>query len=350
MTANNTTPCLLCGASADLMHSEWPGYQQPHTFTIYQCYSCNTSFSLPRVDTAAMYNSIYKNGRSVPGYNRYWGYMEAVKNSTAPLDQLAEAEDIYWGVQKAIQTLVAGKGVKKIIEIGSGLGYLTYSLNKAGYNTTGLDISETAVKQAKETFGDYYLCADLFTYADANAGAFDIAIFTEVIEHVAEPLLFTKAILKLLKPGGHAIITTPSKSLFPADIIWQTENPPVHFWWFSEESLKLIAGKNSAGISFISFKEFYQKHYMSVDIKKIRSAPPMQAVLNIEGELAAPPVKQRSLRRIAGPVLSVLPGVKKTVAALRNSIKKKKDATNPDIIVCGDKGKVICAILEKPKK
>lgn len=352
MTALNhtKTPCPLCEGTASLVHAEWPGYQQPHTFKIYHCPSCNTSFSLPIIDTAATYNSIYKSGKSVPGYSRYWEYMQAVKNSKAPLDHLAGEEDIYWGVKKAIESLAAGAGSPKIIEIGSGLGYLTYSLNKAGYTTTGLDISETAVQQAVKTYGEYYICADLFAFAEANAGTFDIAVFTEVIEHVPGPLLFTEAILKLLKPGGYAVITTPNKSLYPADIVWQTENPPIHFWWFSEDSLRLIAEKNSARISFVSFREFYRTHYMSVDIQKCREAAPMKPVLNETGDLVAPPVKRTLVRKLLRVVASGMPAVKKNVSAIRQSIRKRKEAANPDIIVCGDKGKVICAILEKAKQ
>jgi SAM-dependent methyltransferase len=334
---------------AKMMHDKWPGYQQPYTFSIYYCQGCNTSFSLPFVNTDKTYNSIYKNVKNVPGYSRYWGYMEGVKKSKSPLDYLAEEEDIYWSVKKSIQKLSADK-TKKIIEIGSGLGYLTYSLNKAGYTATGLDISQTAVEQARQIFGDYYLCGDLFQYAETHAGTFDIVIFTEVIEHVPDPILFVNAILSLLKHGGHAIITTPDKSLFPGDIVWETENPPVHFWWFSEDSLKLIAQKCRANISFTRFSEFYKKKYLSIDLKKCRNKLPMQPVLDSSGDLLSATIKRNALKNFARSVVSKISPVKKTISALRMSFTKMKDASNPDIVVCGDKGKVLCAILEKPMR
>lgn len=344
--ADNKINCALCGTPSKLMHDKWPGYQQPDTFSIYYCTGCNTSFSLPVINTDKTYNSIYKNVKNVPGYSRYWDYMEAVKKSKSPLDHLAGEEDIYWSVKKSIQTLCGDK-TKKIIEIGSGLGYLTYSLNKAGYNATGLDISETAVNQAQQIFGDYYLCADLFQYAETHAGTFDIVIFTEVIEHVPDPILFVNAILKLLKQGGHAIITTPDKSLFPGDIVWETENPPVHFWWFSEDSLKLIAQKCKAKISFTRFGEFYKKKYLSIDIKKCRNKAPMQPVLDANGDLLVGTMKRSAFKKIARSAVSKIPPVKKAISALRMSFTKMKEASNPDIIVCGDRGKVLCAILEK---
>ena len=123
------------------------------------------------------------------------------------------------------------------MEIGSGLGYLTYSLIKSNYNVVGLDISQTVVKQAIETFGDHYICANIYEYAQIDLEAFDIVILTEVIEHVNEPINFMESIKKILKPAGKIIITTPNKSFFPKDIIWASELPPIHCWWFSEEAM-----------------------------------------------------------------------------------------------------------------
>lgn len=350
MHPTTNSECALCGSTAHLMNDKWPGYQQPHTFKIYHCTFCNTSFSLPKVPTGAMYESIYTHGAAVPGYNRYWEYMKKVKQSNRPLDHLAGAEDIYWGVKQAVATLTKEKKDVKILEVGSGLGYLTYALNKAGYPTMGLDISQTAVSQAQKTFGDFYVCANLFDYVKLHAAQFDIVIFTEVIEHVEQPFAFVECILQLLKPGGHAIITTPNKSLYPADITWQTENPPVHFWWFSEDSLRLIAKKTGAAISFISFTDFYKKNYTSIDLKKCRHSTPMAAVLGSNGELLFSVTKKPSLKNSFRAGLSKLPAVKKTATGIKKYFTKIKEASNPDIIVCGDRGKVICAIFEKPVK
>ena len=127
-------------------------------------------FSLPEVHTSLIYENIYKNGSKVPGYNRYWRYAEFVHKFKYPFRYLAETSETYWGVRE----FLSGSGIKKeslkILEIGSGLGYLTYSLNKENYNAIGLDISQTAVDHAIETFGNHYICADLFDYARLNPG------------------------------------------------------------------------------------------------------------------------------------------------------------------------------------
>lgn len=158
----------------------------------------------------------------------------------------------------------------RIIEIGCGLGYLTYSLRKDNYNIYGLDISQEAVNQANDNFGEYYICQDLFEYAKTNVNSYDVVILTEVIEHVETPIGFLETIMKILKPNGQIILTTPNKSLLPSDIVWDTDLPPVHCWWFSEESMVYIAKQLNANASFINFSKYYKRNYHLHKVNKIR--------------------------------------------------------------------------------
>jgi SAM-dependent methyltransferase len=100
--------------------------------------------------------------------------------------------------------------------------------------------------------------------AAENKGVYDVVIATEVIEHIHEPLEFLDTVLALLKPGGRAIITTPNRSLYPSETIWATDLPPVHVWWFSEDSLRYLAEKTGATINFINYSKFYNDNYKVV--------------------------------------------------------------------------------------
>lgn len=333
--------CLLCGGSSELRHKKYPGYQEPDTFKIYHCPNCNTAFSLPRVETAEIYENIYKNGNKVPGYDRYWKYAKIIKKRTNPLEYLAETEDTYWGVKEALIFFVKDKKTAKMLEIGSGLGYLTYSLIKANYNTVGLDISQTAVKYANETFGDHYICADLFQYAKLHSESFDIVILTEVIEHIDKPLNFIESILTLLKPGGRAIITTPNKSFYPKDIIWATELPPVHCWWFSEESMKYISKRINTNIFFINFSKYYKNKYFALNTLLFNSQLP-KPCFNENGELIIQSnMANKSLKSYIRMLVTKIPYTKKIYAKLRKLL-------NPEVIVCNDRGIVLCAIMQRP--
>jgi SAM-dependent methyltransferase len=333
--------CILCGNSAELRHKEYPGYQEPDTFMIYHCLKCDTAFSLPRVESSAIYEAIYKNGEKVPGYDRYWEYAKVIKYFANPLEYLAETEVTYWGIKEALSFYVKDKKSTNILEIGSGLGYLTYALIKAGYVVVGLDISQTAVEHAKRIFGDYYICANLFEYAQLHPGSFDTIILTEVIEHIDNPIDFIKSIIKLLKPGGQAIITAPNKSFYPADTVWVTDLPPVHCWLFSEESMRYVAKRINVNVSFVDFSDYYKGSFYSVNTKSLVDNQLPTSVLNKNGELIIQATRANMF------LVSYLRLLATRIPYLKFIYRKLKKILNTNGIVYKDKGCVLCAILRR---
>jgi SAM-dependent methyltransferase len=270
-----TTKCLLCGATAEIRAEKFPGYQQPETFGIYFCPSCNTSFSMPRVDTTDLYNLIYSKGEKAIGYNRYWRYKKIVKTHSNPLQFLYEAEEAYWSTITALKKIVSDKQNTKILEIGCGLGYLTYSLNHAGYQVTGLDISQEAIDEANRSFGNYYICADIFDYAGIHENEYDLIIMTELIEHIESPTDFLRHTAQLINSDGAIIITTPNKSIYTDSVAWNSDLPPVHCWWFSESSMKYMADEINCEVNFLDFNDYYHKKKpVYVYLTKQLSIPP----------------------------------------------------------------------------
>jgi SAM-dependent methyltransferase len=349
---NNETVCLLCGGTAKLRHNNFPGYQQPATYKIYHCPSCDTGFSLPIDDSSAIYENIYKNGDRVPGYNRYWRYAKTLNKIAEPLDYLAKNDDDYWSVKKALEMHVEDKKSAKILEIGSGLGYLTYSLIQAGYNVTGMDVSQTAVDEAAKTFGNHYICKDLFEHSESNPESYDIVILTEVIEHVGKPLDFIAAIIKLLKPGGRAIITTPNKSFFPPETIWASDLPPVHCWWLSEGSMKFIACKLKLDISFINFREYFKLNYRVVGIPSSEENNVPTPIFYSNGELINPVSSKTDMKLKFQLFLIRFPFLRNVSGKLKGFAKliqgKLRESFGKNVIACKERGNKLCAIMLKP--
>lgn len=269
---NEVIKCLLCEKEAKFVTLH-KGYQEPEKFGIYHCEFCDTSFSMPRVDTSSIYQLIYESGSQVSGYDRYWRYKKNVLNSSNPIQYLIKTEECYWSIYEAIKSISSINKKSNILEIGSGLGYLTYSLYKDGYeNIKGLDISKEAVAQATKTFGDHYINEDLFAFSNKNSELYDAVILTEVIEHIDEPLVFIRSIKNLLRKDGVIILTTPNKSFWPSWLNWYTDFPPVHCWWFSEDSFKSISSKLDMKINFIDFKSFYfAKRKKIIDVSKLEN-------------------------------------------------------------------------------
>ena len=333
--------CDICDSTASLKEENLQGNQQDTTFRIYHCPKCNTSFSLPRVDASKIYDSIYINGKEVPGYSRYWRYFSNIKSKKNPLEYLAKSNEAYWAVKKALSQFVKEKSKVKLLEIGSGLGYLTYALNKEGYDIHGMDVSSKAVQKAKENFGDLYLDADLFEHAKSHKGQYDIAILTETIEHVHLPVQFIKAISELINDSGFIIVTTPNRSIAPESVIYDTESPPVHHWWLSENSMVQIGAQLNLSTSFVDFNKFYAKKPTIYDVQRGRNRK-RAAILDREGNLlrksksGSNPWLKDSLKKVDALWMPL----RKLTVALKSAISEEK-------VVCGKRGEFLCAVYQK---
>jgi 2-polyprenyl-3-methyl-5-hydroxy-6-metoxy-1,4-benzoquinol methylase len=257
--------CLLCGADAQRVEACCPGFMKPDMFSIYHCSACDTQFSMPRIENEKIYEYMY--GR---GYSHYCCYPKVIRKAKKPLQFLADAEPPYWAAINLIRGMGAHRKDLKILEIGSGLGYLTYALNHAGYHTTGIDISKNGIAQARQTFGDHYLCADITRWADKHKEEYDVVLCIETIEHVNEILPFLQSIATCCKSqtapggGGKIIITTPNKSFYPSEAVWCNSLPPFHMWWLSETSMCYLAKQINASVGFMDWSDYYRQNRCTV--------------------------------------------------------------------------------------
>jgi 2-polyprenyl-3-methyl-5-hydroxy-6-metoxy-1,4-benzoquinol methylase len=335
METDKIVKCLLCGETTKLLEQDYPGYQEPETFRIYYCPCCNTSFSLPRVETKHIYERIYQNADKLPGYDRYWKYMNMVKNNANPLQYLAESEEMYWSVRNALLKISKPKDTLNIIEVGCGLGYLTYALIKGGYNAIGLDISQNAIDEAIKNFGNHYVCANIMEYAVQHKESYDVVILTEVIEHVEEPIIFLQSLMSLLNTNGQIILTTPNKTIYPANIVWNTDLPPVHIWWFSEDSMHFIATKINARVQFIDFSVYYSKTHGYCEIKHQNNIKKIKHAFSTDGKIIKRFDKGKQQSKFRS-IIAKIPFVKYFYTKI-----------NSNYYVYGKRGSVLGTILKK---
>ncbi len=252
--------CPLCGGEIRQTYKGLIGYVEGSVFDLYECQKCEASFSNPLKSDDYVYDHIYSQAQDIPGYERYVRYSKLVKQVSNPLKALSNAENVYWSIREALEIHFPTKDIS-IAEIGSGLGYLTYSLNRAGYKAKGIDISSEAVEKAKASYGDYYEAGDIFLLSNTYKKQYDCVVMTELIEHVEDPKAFISTALTMLKDGGKLIITTPNKSWTPKGYLWGSDIPPIHLWWFSEESIKQLADSLNKKCDLIDFTSFTNNFY-----------------------------------------------------------------------------------------
>lgn len=111
----------------------------------------------------------------------------------------------------------AGLAGKQVLDVGCGGGILAESMAGKGATTTGIDLSEKALKVAKlhllESGAkvDYRLVSaeDLAKEAEAR---FDVVTCMEMLEHVPDPAATVAACAQLAKPGGWVFFSTINRN------------------------------------------------------------------------------------------------------------------------------------------
>lgn len=101
-----------------------------------------------------------------------------------------------------------------VAEIGCGRGDFAIFLAGLGARVTALDFSADAIDIARERAALTGVDVD-FRVGDAQdtglpSGAFDLVVSCECIEHVPEPKKMAAELFRICRPGGRAIVTTPS--------------------------------------------------------------------------------------------------------------------------------------------
>ena len=328
--------CPLCGGEATLKFAGHPGYREPTRYDIYDCASCETRFVEPLAPDEAVYDLIYRNIENVRGYARYARYARGVKNRSDPLAYLAREEDVYWAIARYLEGLPRSPA-PQLLEVGSGLGYLTYAVARSGYAIRGLDISSVAVENAKRRFGDLYDCGDVHRIAERAPASVDAVIMTELIEHLSSPLELLTAAMRLVRPGGQVVFTTPNRSASPSHVLWDTDAPPVHLWWFSEGSAAYIAKRLGATLRLIDFTEFNRTHENVIDSGPEMAAPTVLAAFDPGGAV----IRKQSVLRA--------PPVRRVWFALGlDSIPRAREARRAAAQAPSPRRKTLCAVLGKP--
>ncbi len=369
-----TKECPLCLESAQRRYQNQVGYQESLQFDIYHCGHCHTAFAWPLKSDSDLYDTIYSQAGSVPGYQRYLTYAQKVLEHSDPLAYLSSQEEIYWAVVQALRWVKPKKSHQRIIEVGCGFGYLTYALRRANYSVVGLDLSKVAVENATMRYGPYFLYGDVSEHSKTHAGQYDTVISTEVIEHIEDIHGMLESFNRLLKPGGTMILTTPNRTPYPKDILWETELPPIHLWWFSEQSIRWMARKMNYSLYFVDFAPWnraeykkvgsWQKPYTAIREYRPSRLPRLSAegkVLGIGDVIVekALPVNTPIIRRLAwrqimkkwlqqvgliGAVDSCRHWVNQQSTEITKSISDRWEVSKPF-----QKRTTLCAILKKPK-
>jgi len=151
------------------------------------------------------------------------------------------------------------EGVDRILDVGCGKAWVARHYCPQQVEVCSMDVSKTnpvrAVRQLP--FPNHYgLVADVYTLPFAP-DTFDAVIASEVIEHVPDPGLFIRQLLRVLRPGGALIITTPYRETQQFSLCVHCNRPTplhAHLHVFDENNLrKMVDGGAARSVELRTF-------------------------------------------------------------------------------------------------
>ncbi|MGA7872484.1 MAG: class I SAM-dependent methyltransferase [Candidatus Binatus sp.] len=238
--SNSATPegCLFCaGGLATFWQDK---LTESGTYTVWRCQSCRSGFVWPRPDDselAALYASpaygspTRKDADSIDAayYPTSWGDAETIINRCV---RLAKG----WSV----------------LDVGAGNGTFSHVAAKRGFRVSAIEPNENAHAVFTEVNG-FSPQKRFFdrTFAQRVCCSYDVALLSQVLEHLPHPLDTVRNLHTVLRPGGIAAIAVPHFGSLVSRLQGTNDmfvSPPEHLNFFSQRGLTELFAKNGFSV------------------------------------------------------------------------------------------------------
>lgn len=221
-----------------------------------RCSKCTVEFLYPQPNEDIL--------KSIYSAHYFLGEREGVAESVVTHQKRATAETY-------IRQLLAITGGKtgSLVEVGCGSGDFLLVAQEQGFTVRGIEISPHAVAMANARLGaDVVQCGEI-EGVNLPTAEFDVAAFSDVIEHVRDPHSLLQRIHRCLRPGGTMFLVTPDTDSWSGRLMrthWM-EYKLEHLFYFNRRSITFLLHKQgfdqvkiSANAKVLSF-DYIRAHF-----------------------------------------------------------------------------------------
>lgn len=226
--------------------SEYNLYLTEGDFKIVKCSKCSLVYLLNIPDESEIYEDYYK--------------IEFSKDDYAKDSRYPHLAEIYAINDQRLYYLKKLKIKGSLLDIGCGSGLFLKTAGDYGFNAEGIDVSQTALTFAKESF-KLKVSDEKIEDLIANNKKYDFVTLWHVLEHFTNPKEELTKIKNLLNPGGILLIEVPNLNSLKFKFSknkWKGGNHPLyHRTFFTSDSLKKtlkLAGFNKTERLKISYE------------------------------------------------------------------------------------------------
>ena len=230
-------------------------------FEIWQCNACTARFT-----------------QNVPGKNEIEKYYQSEDYISHSDTKKGFINSLYHRVRK--RTLHSKRktvekftklSTGKVLDIGAGTGAFLSTMDKAGWNVTGIEPDETARENAKKLYGlSLQTPQELFNLPPQS---FDAITMWHVLEHVHELHEYMDQLKKLLKPTGCLFVAVPNYTCYDEKVykeFWAAYDVPRHLYHFSPRSITQLLLQHGLQLKDIK-PMWYDSIYVSMLSEKYKS-------------------------------------------------------------------------------
>lgn len=151
-------------------------------------------------------------------------------------------------LQKKAQLInnITGKTSGKILDIGTGTGYFSHTMQQKGWQVEAIEKSAQARSFAKKNFN--LDIKDDSGLNDFSSGSFDVITLWHVMEHLEHLNETWERLYELLKDDGCLVVAVPNCSSYDAQKykeFWAAYDVPRHLWHFTPDSIKKFGEKHN---------------------------------------------------------------------------------------------------------
>ncbi|MBU0978565.1 class I SAM-dependent methyltransferase [Patescibacteria group bacterium] len=156
----------------------------------------------------------------------------------------------------------------KVLDIGCGVGPISFYLANQNHQITGIDIAQQAIKSANQTKRGLGIRNVKFMIGDISqmklTNSYDLIILSEVIEHIVDDKLLLHQISKYLNKNGRFIITTPSTNapLYKLGLLNDFDQRVGHLRRYSPSSLNKLIVESGFKTKVIKPSEGILRNYL----------------------------------------------------------------------------------------
>lgn len=133
----------------------------------------------------------------------------------------------------------------KLLEVGCAYGFFLQEARRH-FEVFGIEMSEAAVRHCHSSGLAQVLQGGSDPTWLATNGPFDALVMLDVIEHLDNVAETMELLLGHLRPGGVLLLTTGDWDSMLARCLgasWRLMSPPLHLWYFTPTSLRILLGR-----------------------------------------------------------------------------------------------------------